>query len=81
MSQADLITLRTVTATDRGDDGDWLDLKYLLESMVEKGLLLPPLEEETMELLKELKPRLSWVEKLFLSSILREDNFVLFDSI
>jgi hypothetical protein len=80
-SRADLLALRGVTVADRGKDGDFLDFKFLLRTTVKKGLLLPQLDESMLAALKEAAGKLSWVDALVLSSLLREDNFVQFHSL
>ena len=80
-SRADLLALRGVTVADRGEDGDLLDFKFLLRTAVEKGSLLPQLDESMLAALKEATGKLSWVDALVLSGILREDNFVQFHSL
>jgi hypothetical protein len=80
-SRADLLALRGVTVADRGEDGDLLDFKFLLRTAVEKGSLLLQLDESMLAALRETAGKLSWVDALVLSDILREDNFVQFHSL
>ena len=53
-SRADLLVLRGVTVAGRGDDGDLLDFRWLLETAAEWGSLLPRLDRDKVEAFKEV---------------------------
>ena len=55
----DLLTLRGVTVVDRGRAGDLFDFKFLLRTMVEKGSLLPRLDESMLAVFKKVAGKLS----------------------
>jgi len=80
-SRVDLLVLRGVTVAGRGADGDLLDFRWLLTTAAERGLLLPRLNRDKVEALKEVAGILLWWEALVLLDILREEDFVLFSSI
>ena len=52
-SLMDLFLRRAVTVADRGDDRDVENFKWLLEAMVEKGIVLPCLGHEKVVVLAE----------------------------
>lgn len=79
-SRADLLVLRGVTVVDRGNNGDLLDFTFLLRTMAKRGLLLPELEEESLVVLRLAAGMVSRMDALVLSGILREHNFVQFNS-
>ncbi|KAF2181181.1 hypothetical protein K469DRAFT_590445, partial [Zopfia rhizophila CBS 207.26] len=80
-SRVGFLALRGVTVADRGEDGDLLDFKFLLRTTAGRGSILPRLDWRTAEALKKVAGKLSWVDALVLSGILREDNFILFESL
>jgi hypothetical protein len=80
-SRTDLLVLRGVTVVGRGEDGDWLDFRYLVEATVKGGSILPQLDRDAVVVLKEVAGGLLWWEALVLSGIFMEDNFVLFTSL
>ena len=80
-SRADLLILRGVTVVGRGEDGDWLDFRYLLKATVKGDSILPKLDRDAVVVLKEVARELLWWEALVLSAMFLEEDFVLFSSL
>ena len=75
-SKADLLRLRAVTVACRAGDGDILDFKWLLATVMLTGQLLPPLTEEDQESVVEAGEKvLSPIWRLVLTAVLGEHNF------
>ncbi|CAK7215034.1 hypothetical protein SCUCBS95973_002338 [Sporothrix curviconia] len=74
-SKADLLRLRAVTVACRAEDGDVLDLKWLLAAVMLEEQLLPRLAEEDLESVVEAGERaLPPVWRLVLAAALGEEN-------
>ena len=80
-SRADLLAMRGVTVADREEEQDLENFKYFLRTTVESGQILPQLDRQSVEALKTASGVLSRTEALVLCGILRDDNFMLFESL
>jgi hypothetical protein len=82
-SLSDLLVFRAVTVVDRGDNRDWEDFYWLLESMAKTGsLLMERVDGWDEEVWTELVAKLTLCERLLLFALFPSGNLrVLFNKL
>ena len=74
-SMPDLLRLRAMTVVDRGSDGEADDFRWLLSEVAKAGQILPGLNKEEMDYMREAgRSSLGRLDRLLLYAVLYEQD-------